>query len=131
MTNNQEIVRKLVLAQKEPIRLEYKDEKTDIVFHIVLPYSFEDFVRLFVRAEQEYEKYKNFIVDDELVFVSRETFDMCCRLETFVKEPKLSLDDWLYISFKRADLIINLSQKILEALNSDNENFMKLMSSTT
>ena len=117
------IVEKLASATVANVR-EYVDPKTNLKFEIKLSSNLSDIVRLMTISDESKAKYSRLYVGGVAMEIDSTVVEMCHRLVHTVcvvendKKVYMTMEDWLYLSIHRADLIFALNSEISDMLLS-------------
>jgi hypothetical protein len=117
------IVERLASANVPNTR-EYVDPKTNLKFEIKLSSNLSDIVRLMTISDETKARYSKLYVDGEAKEIDSTVVEMCYRLVHTVcaiendKRVYMTMEDWLFLSLHRADLIFALNSEISDMLLS-------------
>ena len=117
------IVERLAAANVPNTR-EYVDPKTNLKFEIKLSSNLSDIVRLMTISDETKARYSKLYVDGEAKEIDSTVVEMCYRLVHTVcaiendKRVYMTMEDWLFLSLHRADLIFALNSEISDMLLS-------------
>lgn len=101
---------------------EYVDKVSGQKFNITVPINLSEIIRSLRLGEEFYRKNKNIIVDGKSYEIEKEVLEMCYRCTEYVVSPKLELQDWLYLSIVRGDLVIAINAEISDMIFSSINN---------
>lgn len=101
---------------------EYVDKVSGQKFNITVPINLSEIIRSLRLGEEFYRKNKNIIVDGKSYEIEKEVLEMCYRCTEYVVSPKLGLQDWLYLSIVRGDLVIAINAEISDMIFSSINN---------
>lgn len=101
---------------------EYVDKISGQKFNITVPINLSEIIRSLRFSEEFYRKNKNIIVDGKSYEIEKEVLEMCYRCAEYVVSPKLELQDWLYLSIVRGDLVIAINAEISDMIFSSINN---------
>jgi hypothetical protein len=101
---------------------EYVDKVSGRKFNITVPINLSEIIRSLRFSEEFYRKNKNIIVDGKSYEIEKEVLEMCYRCAEYVVSPKLELQDWLYLSIVRGDLVIAINAEISDMIFSSINN---------
>ncbi len=117
----QEILARLIEGRAETRRT-YHDPKSGTEFLIEIPSNLSELIKAMNVPDSVHQRYGILIVEGQRYEIDRDALGMCYRCSLFVRSPQLTLDQWVFLSTQRADLLIalnaELSDLLLQAVNA-------------
>lgn len=112
-----EIIAQLLEKKPQTKRI-YKDPQSEVEFEINVPLNLTDIIKAVKPVDELRKKYSNFVINGQKLEISGEVIDMCYRCSIYVSSPKLEIEDWIFLSTERADLIIAINAEIADMMIS-------------
>lgn len=117
------IIEKLASANVPNVR-EYVDPKTGTKFVIKMSSNLSEIVKIMTISDETKAKYSRLYVEGEAQEIDPTVVEMCYRLvhttyaEDGDRKVYMTMEDWLFLSLHRADLIFALNAEISDMLLS-------------